>query len=159
MIICEDEYDLPSPKYDCVFDDEETNGLTCFEPEHPSSIVLVSQDFEEGPLDYPQQGPFLGTIIPLDDDPGPFFDEEDELGPVFDEEAPSITSINMENHLCFDPGTSFTPLPKEHYEKIDLLCSLPEMFVKISSQDVKLLVLTKLKNFVFQILFLGTCLI
>ncbi|KAF3487314.1 hypothetical protein F2Q69_00055638 [Brassica cretica] len=44
-ITCEDECDLPSPKPDLMFDidNEETNGLTCFEPEHPSSLVLVSQ--------------------------------------------------------------------------------------------------------------------
>ncbi|KAF2587207.1 hypothetical protein F2Q70_00036380 [Brassica cretica] len=123
-----------------MFDDEETNGLTCFEPEHPSSIVLVSQDFEEKPFDYPHQGPFLGIRIPLDDDPGSIFDEEDEFGPIFDEEAPRKTSINMEKHLCFDPGTTPTPLTiyiKEHCEKLDLINSLPEMFVKISSQLVK----------------------
>ncbi|WZZ70520.1 hypothetical protein YC2023_081890 [Brassica napus] len=51
LIICEDECDIPSPKSDFMFDDEETNGLTCFEPEHPSSFVLVSQDFEEEPFD------------------------------------------------------------------------------------------------------------
>ncbi|CAG7885562.1 unnamed protein product, partial [Brassica rapa] len=47
----------------------------------------------------------------------------------------------MENHLCFDPGTTpTTPLStdiQKHCEKLDLINSLPEMFVKISSQDVK----------------------
>uniref|UniRef100_A0A0D3ANZ8 Uncharacterized protein n=1 Tax=Brassica oleracea var. oleracea TaxID=109376 RepID=A0A0D3ANZ8_BRAOL len=121
LIICEDECDLPSPKPDLMFDidNEETNGLTCFEPEHPSSLVLVSQVFEEEPLDYPQQGPRLDTRRPLDDDLGPIFDEEDELGPNFDEKAPSLTSINMENHLCFDPDTTPAPLspnPQKHSE-------------------------------------------
>ncbi|KAF2606372.1 hypothetical protein F2Q68_00044111 [Brassica cretica] len=139
LITCEDECDLPSPKPDLMFDidNKETNGLTYFEPEHLSSLVLVSQVFAEEPLDYPQQGPRLDTRISLDDDPDHIFDVEDELGPIFDEEAPSITSINMENHLFFDPGTTPTPLSKEHCEKLDLLNSMPEMFVKISSQDDK----------------------
>uniref|UniRef100_A0A0D3AAD0 Uncharacterized protein n=1 Tax=Brassica oleracea var. oleracea TaxID=109376 RepID=A0A0D3AAD0_BRAOL len=130
LILCEDECDFPSLKSDFMFDDEETYGLTCFEPEHPSSLVLVSQDFEEKPFDYPHQGPFLGIRIPLDDDPGSIFDEEDELGPIFDEEAPRKTSINMEKHLCFDPDTTPTPLTiyiQEHCEKLDLINSLPEI--------------------------------
>nr|VDD35873.1 unnamed protein product [Brassica oleracea] len=129
LITCEDECDLPSPKPDLMFDidNKDTNGLTYFEPEHLSSLVLVSQVFEEEPLDYPQQVPRLDTRISLDDDPDHIFDEEDELGPIFDEEAPSITSINMENHLFFDPGTTPTPLSKEHCEKLDLLNSMPEM--------------------------------
>ncbi|KAF2566205.1 hypothetical protein F2Q68_00024935 [Brassica cretica] len=65
-----------------MFDDEETNGLTCFEPEHPSSLVLFSQDFEEEPFDYSHQGLLLGTRRPMDDDQGPIFDEEDEPGPT-----------------------------------------------------------------------------
>ena len=124
LIICEDECDLPSPKSDFMFDDEETNGLTCFEQEHPSSRVLVSQDFEEEPFDYPNQGPPLDTRRPMDEDLGPIFDEEDELGQIFNEEAPSLTSINMENHLCFVPGTTPTPLStniQEHCEKLDLI--------------------------------------
>ncbi|KAF3547604.1 hypothetical protein DY000_02003501 [Brassica cretica] len=32
--------------------------------------------------------------------------QEDEPGPVFDDEATRITSIVMESHLCFDPGTT-----------------------------------------------------
>uniref|UniRef100_A0A0D3A908 Uncharacterized protein n=1 Tax=Brassica oleracea var. oleracea TaxID=109376 RepID=A0A0D3A908_BRAOL len=84
LLTCEDECDLPSPKPDLMFDidNKETNGLTCFEPEHPSSLVLVSQVFEEESLDYPQQGPRLDTRICLDDDPDHIFDEEDELGPI-----------------------------------------------------------------------------
>ncbi|KAF2595912.1 hypothetical protein F2Q68_00009569 [Brassica cretica] len=50
---------------DLVFDDEETNGLTCFEPEHPSSFILSSQDFEEDPFDYSHQGALLGTRRPM----------------------------------------------------------------------------------------------
>ncbi|WZZ88015.1 hypothetical protein YC2023_116594 [Brassica napus] len=115
-ITCEDECDLPSPKPDLMFDidNEETNGLTCFEPEHPSSLVLVSQVFEEEPLNYQHQGPRLETRRPLDNDLSPIFDEEDELDPIFDEEAPSTSSIIIEKHLCFDPGTTSTPLPKKH---------------------------------------------
>ncbi|KAF3602930.1 hypothetical protein F2Q69_00034376 [Brassica cretica] len=102
-ITCEDECDIPSSKPDLMFDidNEETNGLTCFEPEHPSSLVLVSQVFEEEPLDYPQQVPCLDTRRPMDVDIYPIFDEEDDhldkLGLTFDEKAPSITPIIMEN--------------------------------------------------------------
>uniref|UniRef100_A0A0D3CG45 Uncharacterized protein n=1 Tax=Brassica oleracea var. oleracea TaxID=109376 RepID=A0A0D3CG45_BRAOL len=120
-----------------VFDDEDT-GLTCFEPEHLSIFILSSQDFEEEPFDYQHQGPLLGTRRPMDADLCPIFDEEDDhldedLGPTFDEKALSITSIIMENQLCFDPGTTPTPLftdIQEHCEKLDLIDSLPEMFVK-----------------------------
>ncbi|KAF2553675.1 hypothetical protein F2Q68_00035724 [Brassica cretica] len=140
LIIFEDECDLPSPKSDFMFDDEETNGLTCFEPEHPSGLVLFSQNFEEEPFDYSHQGPLLGTRRPMDDDLGSIFDEEEELGPTFDEKAPSMTSISMENHLCFDPGRTPTPLTtdiQEHCKKLDLINFLSEICVKISSQDVK----------------------
>ncbi|KAF2555627.1 hypothetical protein F2Q68_00015127 [Brassica cretica] len=75
-------------------------------------IVKNLKVFEEEPLDYPHQGPRLDTRNPLDEDLDPIFDEEDEPGPVFDEEATSITSIVMESHLCFDPGT--TPAPLTH---------------------------------------------
>ncbi|KAF3591073.1 hypothetical protein DY000_02022020 [Brassica cretica] len=117
-ITCEDECDLPFPKLDLMFDidNEETNGLTCFEPEHPSSRVLVSQVLEEEPLDYPHQGPRLDTRRPLDDGLGPIFDEEDELGPTFDEKAPSMTSINIENHLCFDPGQLLRLCPTSTFD-------------------------------------------
>ncbi|WZZ34673.1 hypothetical protein YC2023_018074 [Brassica napus] len=141
LIICEDECDLPSPKSDFMFDDEETNGLTCFEPEHPSSLVLFSQDFKEEPFDYSHQGLLLGTRRPMNDDLGPIFDEEGEPGPTFEAEAPSITSIIMENQLCFDPGTTPTPLTtyiQEHCEKLDLINFLPDLFDKVSSNDIKL---------------------
>ncbi|KAF3490212.1 hypothetical protein F2Q69_00055218 [Brassica cretica] len=120
----------PSRQPDFMLDKEQTIAeLTFLQPEHPSSLVLFSQYFEENPFDYPHQGPLLDTRRPLDDDLGPIFDEEDELlatgaserpldddlgpifdeedelGPTFDEKALSRTSINMENHLCFDPGT------------------------------------------------------
>ncbi|KAF2570410.1 hypothetical protein F2Q70_00002720 [Brassica cretica] len=62
--------------------------LTVLQPEHPSSLVLSQQVFEEEPLDYPHQGPRLDTRNPSDEDLGPIFDEEDEPGPVFDEESP-----------------------------------------------------------------------
>ncbi|KAF3607121.1 hypothetical protein DY000_02046500 [Brassica cretica] len=124
--------------------------LTFLQPEHPSSLVLFSHDFEEKPFDYPHQGPLLDTRRPLDDGLGPIFDEEDELDPTFDEKAPSMTSINMENHLCFDPGTTPTPLTtyiQEHCEKLDLINFLSEMCVKISSQDVKHFGFDKVKEF------------
>ncbi|KAF3507116.1 hypothetical protein F2Q69_00006207 [Brassica cretica] len=138
-ITCEDECDLPSPKLDLMFDidNEETNGLTCFEPEHPSSLVIVSQVFEEEPLDYPHQEPRLDTRRPLDDGLGPIFDEEDELGPTFDEKAPSMTSINIENHLCFDPSTTPTPLSKEHCKELCIISYVPDLFDKVSSNDIK----------------------
>ncbi|KAF2546392.1 hypothetical protein F2Q70_00021563 [Brassica cretica] len=93
-------------------------------------IVKNLKVFEEEPLDYPHQGPRLDTRNPLDEDLDPIFDEEDEPGPVFDEEATSITSIVMESHLCFDPGTTPAPLThdlQEHCEKSDLINSLPNM--------------------------------
>ncbi|CAN7004213.1 unnamed protein product [Brassica oleracea var. botrytis] len=103
-----------------MFDKEQTIAeLTFLQPEHLNSLVLFSQDFEEKPFDYPYQGPLLDTRIPLDNGLGPIFDEEDELVPTFDEKAPSITSYNMENHLCFDPGTTRTLLTtdiQEHYK-------------------------------------------
>ncbi|KAF3560387.1 hypothetical protein F2Q69_00012231 [Brassica cretica] len=140
---------------DLVFDDEETNGVTCFEPEHPSIFILSSQNFEEDPFDYPHQGPLLGTMRPMDTDLCPIFDEEDDhldddLGRTFDEKALSITSIIMENQLYFDSGTTPTPLStyiQEHCEKLDLIDSLPEMFVKISSEDVKRFGFDKVKEF------------
>uniref|UniRef100_A0A0D3ASG2 Uncharacterized protein n=1 Tax=Brassica oleracea var. oleracea TaxID=109376 RepID=A0A0D3ASG2_BRAOL len=145
LIICEDNCDLPFPEPDFMFDKEHTIAeLTFLQPEHPSSLVLFSQDFEEKPFDYPHQGLLLGTRRTMDVDLYPIFDEEDdnldELTPIVDEEAPNITSINMENHICFDPDTTFTPLStdiQEHCEKLDLINSLPKMFVKINSQDVK----------------------
>nr|VDD07143.1 unnamed protein product [Brassica oleracea] len=112
--------------------------LTVLQPEHPSSLVLSPQVFEEEPLDYPHQRQRLDTRKPLDDDPDPIFDEEDESGPVFDEEATSITSIVMESHLCFDLGTTHAILPselQEHCKQSNLLNSQPDMFVKISSLD------------------------
>ncbi|WZZ85918.1 hypothetical protein YC2023_114497 [Brassica napus] len=124
--------------------------LTVLQPEHPSSLVLSQQVFEEESLDYPYQGPRLDTRNPLDEDLGPIFDEEDEPGPVFDEEATSITSIVMDCHLCFDPDTTPASLShdlQEHCEKSDLINSLPNMFVKISSHDVIRFGLDKMKDF------------
>ncbi|KAF2570998.1 hypothetical protein F2Q70_00003371 [Brassica cretica] len=89
-----------------LFISEKSKELTVLQPEHPSSLVLSQQVFEEEPLDYPHQGPRLDARNPLDEDLGPIFDEEDEPGPVFDEEATSITSIVMDCHLCFDLGTT-----------------------------------------------------
>ncbi|WZZ34547.1 hypothetical protein YC2023_017948 [Brassica napus] len=155
LIICEDNCDLPFPEPDFMFDKEHTIAeLTFLQPEHPSSLVLFSQDFEEKPFDYPHQGLLLGTRRTMDVDLYPIFDEEDdnldELTPIVDEEAPNITSINMENHICFDPDTTFTPLStdiQEHCEKLDLINSLPKMFVKINSQDVKSFGFDKVKEF------------
>ena len=96
------------------------------QPEHPSSLVLSPQVFAEEPLDLPHQGPRLDTRISFDEDLDPIFDEEDEPGPVFDEGATNITSIAMESHLCFDPGTTHAPLSfelQEHCEQSDFLNS------------------------------------
>ena len=115
-MICEDNCDLLSHEPDFMFNNEQTIAeLTFFQPEHLSSLRLFSQDFEEEPFDYPHQGPLLSTRRPMDNDLCPIFDEEDDhldsdLGPMFDEKAPSITSIIMENQLCFDLGTIPTPL-------------------------------------------------
>ncbi|KAG5376337.1 hypothetical protein IGI04_040933 [Brassica rapa subsp. trilocularis] len=82
--------------------------------------------------------------------PSPIFDEEDEPGPVFNEEATSITSIAMENYLCFDPGTTPAPLPpdlQEHCEEPSSLNSLPDMVVKVSTDDVIRFDLDKMKDF------------
>ena len=54
-----------------------------------------------------------------------------------EEEAPTITSINMENHLCFDPDTTPTRLSKEHCKEICINSSLPDLFDKVSSNDIK----------------------
>ncbi|KAF3529355.1 hypothetical protein DY000_02040071 [Brassica cretica] len=73
--------------------------LTILQPEHPSSLVLSPQDL------------------------GPIFDEDDEPGPVFDEETTNITSIVMDCHLCFDPGTTPASLShdlQEHYVEQDM---------------------------------------
>uniref|UniRef100_A0A0D3D4G3 Uncharacterized protein n=1 Tax=Brassica oleracea var. oleracea TaxID=109376 RepID=A0A0D3D4G3_BRAOL len=159
-IACEDECDLPSPKLDLMFDidNEETNGLTCFEPEHPSSRVLVSQVLEEEPLDYPHQGPRLDTRRPLDDGLGPIFDEEDELGPTFDEKAPSMTSINIENHLCFDPGTTPTPLSNEHCKELCIISSVSDLFDKVCSNDIKRSSLDHLEKHVLEMIYGSSCL-
>uniref|UniRef100_A0A0D3D3R7 Uncharacterized protein n=1 Tax=Brassica oleracea var. oleracea TaxID=109376 RepID=A0A0D3D3R7_BRAOL len=139
LMICEDNCDLPFPEHDFMFDKEQTIAeLTFLQPEHPSSIVLFSKDFEEKPFDYPHQGPLLDTRRPLDDGLGPIFDDEDELGPTFDEKAPRMTSINMENHLCFDPGTTPMPLTtdiQEHCEKLDLINFLSEINGAITFPD------------------------
>uniref|UniRef100_A0A0D3BLB8 Arginine decarboxylase n=1 Tax=Brassica oleracea var. oleracea TaxID=109376 RepID=A0A0D3BLB8_BRAOL len=96
------------------------------------------EDFEEKSFDYPHQGPLLDTRRPLDDGLGPIFDEVDELGPTFDEKAPSMTSINMENHLCFDPGTTPTPLTtdiQEHCEKLDFINYLSQINCAITCPE------------------------
>uniref|UniRef100_A0A0D3BKF2 Uncharacterized protein n=1 Tax=Brassica oleracea var. oleracea TaxID=109376 RepID=A0A0D3BKF2_BRAOL len=125
-----------------MFDKEQTIAeLTFLQPENPSSLVLFSQDFEEKPFDYPHQGLLFGTRRPMDVDLYPIFDEEydplDELGPTFDEKALSITPIIMENRLCFDPGTTPTPLSKEHYKELCIINSVPDLFDKVSSIDIK----------------------
>ncbi|WZZ53809.1 hypothetical protein YC2023_053916 [Brassica napus] len=139
LFSCEKNCDLPSLESEFMNDNEQTIvELTVLQPEHPSSLVLSQQVFEEEPLDYPHQGPRLDTRNPLVENLGPIFDEEDEHVPVFDEEATSITSIVMESHLCFDPSTTHAPLSpdlQEHCEKSDLINYLPNMFVKISSHD------------------------
>ncbi|XP_033139033.1 uncharacterized protein LOC117129918 [Brassica rapa] len=122
LMFCEKDCDLPSLETEFNLDNEQAIvELTVLQPELPSSLVLSPQVFEEEPLDFPHQCPCLDTRICLDDDLGPIFDEEDEPGPVFDEEATSITSIAMENYLCFDPGTTPAPLPPDLQEHLFIL--------------------------------------
>ncbi|KAF3512692.1 hypothetical protein F2Q69_00009090 [Brassica cretica] len=48
LMICEDNCDLTFPELDFVFDKEQTIAeLTFLQLEHPSSLVLFSQDFQE----------------------------------------------------------------------------------------------------------------
>ncbi|XP_033135844.1 uncharacterized protein LOC117128156 [Brassica rapa] len=151
LFSCEKNCDLPSLEPEFVTDMEHAIvELTILQPEHPSSLVFSPQGLEEEPLDLPHQGPCIDTRISFDKDLDPIFDEEDEPGPVFDEEATNITSIAMESHLCFDPGTTPAPLSFElqvHCEQSDLLNSQPDMFVKISSLDVIRFGLEKVKDF------------
>ncbi|WZZ03262.1 hypothetical protein YC2023_089183 [Brassica napus] len=103
LFSCEKNCNLPSLEPEFVTDiDHAIVELTILQPEHPSSL--------EEPLDLPHEGLCLDTRIFFDEDLDPIFDEEDEPGPVFDEEATNITSIAMESHLCFDPGTTPAPL-------------------------------------------------
>uniref|UniRef100_A0A0D3D242 Uncharacterized protein n=1 Tax=Brassica oleracea var. oleracea TaxID=109376 RepID=A0A0D3D242_BRAOL len=117
-----------------LFISKKPKELTFLQPEHPSILVLFSQDFEEKPFDYPHQGPLLGTRRPMDVDLYPIFDEEydhlDELDPIFDEKALTITLIIMENRLCFDPSTTPTPLFKEHCKELCIISSAPDLFDK-----------------------------
>ena len=88
LFSCEKNCDLPFLESEFMNDNEQTIvELTVLQPEHPSSLVLSQQVFEEEPLDLPHQGPRLDTRISFDEDLDPIFDEEDEPGPVFDEEA------------------------------------------------------------------------
>ncbi|WZZ15681.1 hypothetical protein YC2023_108770 [Brassica napus] len=151
LMFCEKDCDLPSLETEFNLDNEQAIvELTVLQPELPSSLILSPQVFEEEPLDFPHQFPCIDTRICLDDDLGPIFDEEDEPGPVFDEEVTSITSIAMENYLCFDPGTTPAPLPpdlQEHCEEPSSLNYLPDMFVKVSTDDVIRFDLDKMKDF------------
>ena len=151
LMICEENCDLPSLESNLMIDNQQTIvELTILQPEHPSGLVLSAQVFEEEPLNYPHQGPRLDNRKPLDDDLGPIFDEEDEPGPVFDEEATSITFIIKESHICFDLGRTPAPLSsdlQEHCENLDIINSLHDMFVKISSHDVIRFGLNKVKDF------------
>ncbi|WZY99937.1 hypothetical protein YC2023_072266 [Brassica napus] len=148
LMFCEKDCDLPSLETEFNLDNEQAIvELTFLQPELPSSLVLSPQVFEEEPLDFPHQCPCLDTRICLDDELGPIFDEEDELGPVFDEEATSIISTFMESHLCFDSGTTTAPSSpapllhdlQEHCEEPSSLNSLPDMVVKVSTDDPDLL--------------------
>ena len=122
LMTCENKCDLPSLEPEFVTDIEHAIvELTILQPEHPSSLVLSPQVFEEEPLDLPHQGPRLDTRISFDEDLDPIFDEEDEPGPVFDEEATNITSIAMESHLCFDPGTTPARLSSKLQEHLFVL--------------------------------------
>ncbi|WZZ49567.1 hypothetical protein YC2023_049674 [Brassica napus] len=121
-MICEKNCDFHSSGSELMIDNEQAIvELTVLQPEHPSSLVLSPQVFEEEPLDYPHQGPRLDSRKPLDEDLGPIFDEEDEPGPVFDEETTSITSIATESHLNFYPGTTHAPLSSELQEHFSVL--------------------------------------
>lgn len=155
LMSCEESCDLPYLESEFINDNEQVNvELTVLQPEHPSSLVLSQQVFEEEPLDIPHQCPCLDTWISLDEVPEPIFDVEDEPDPVFDEEATSIISTFMESHLCFDSGTTIVPsspaplLPdlQEHCEKSELVISLSDMFDKISSLDVIRFCLDKIKE-------------
>ncbi|WZY94779.1 hypothetical protein YC2023_067108 [Brassica napus] len=141
LMFCEKDCDLPSLETEFNLDNEQAIvGLTVLQSEHPSSLVLSQQDFEEEPLDIPHQCPCLDIWTSLDEVPEPIFDEVDEPDPVFDEEATSIISTFMESHLCFDSGTttaSSSPSPllhdlQEHCEEPSSLNSLPDMVVKVS---------------------------
>ncbi|KAF3569579.1 hypothetical protein DY000_02016455 [Brassica cretica] len=122
FIICENNCDFLSSESELMIDNEQAIvELTVLQPEHPSSLVLSPQVFEEEPLDYPHQGSRLDSRKPLDEDLGPIFDEEDKPGPVFDEETTSITSIAMESHLSFDPGTTPAPLSSELQKHFSVL--------------------------------------
>ena len=56
----------------------------------------------------------------------------------------------MENHIYFDPGTTHAPLspnPQEHCKELGIICSIPDLFVKASSSDIKRFGLEKVKEF------------
>ncbi|KAF2601892.1 hypothetical protein F2Q70_00027222 [Brassica cretica] len=147
------ELDLQQPvfcarkSFDSFVFKENSFSLSSYGHELFTGILLAStyalddfMDFEEEQFNYPQQGPLLDTRRPMDDDLGPIFDEENKVGPILEEEAPSITSINMENHLCFDPGTTHAPLspnPQEPCKEFGFICFVPDLFVKFSSSDIK----------------------
>ncbi|KAG5393333.1 hypothetical protein IGI04_023296 [Brassica rapa subsp. trilocularis] len=117
LMFCEKDCDLPSLETEFINDNEQAN---------------------------------VELTVLQPEHPSPIFDEEDEPGPVFDEEATSITSIAIENYLCFDPGTTPAPLPpdlQEHCEEPSSLNSLPDMFVKVSTDDVICFGLDKMKEF------------
>uniref|UniRef100_M4D5Z7 Uncharacterized protein n=1 Tax=Brassica campestris TaxID=3711 RepID=M4D5Z7_BRACM len=156
LMSCEESCDLPYLESEFINDNEQANvELTVLQPEHPSSLVLSQQVFEEEPLDIPHQCPCLDTWISLDEVPEPIFDVEDEPDPVFDEEATSIISTFMESHLCFDSGTTTAPSSpapllhdlQEHCEEPSSLNSLPEMVVNVSTDDVTRFSLDKMKDF------------
>ncbi|WZZ03193.1 hypothetical protein YC2023_089114 [Brassica napus] len=155
LMSCEESCDLLYLESEFINDNEQANvELTVLQPEHPSSLVLSQQVFEEEPLDIPHQCPCLDSWISLDEVPEPIFDVEDEPDPVFDEEATSIISTFMESHLCFDSGTTTAPSSpaplfpdlQEHCEKSVLVISLPDMFDKTSSLDVIRFGLDKIKE-------------
>ncbi|KAG5383487.1 hypothetical protein IGI04_034957, partial [Brassica rapa subsp. trilocularis] len=156
LMSCEESCDLPYLESEFINDNEQANvELTVLQPEHPSSLVLSQQVFEEEPLDVPHQCPCLDIWISLEEVPEPIFDEEDEPDPVFDEEATSIISTFMESHLCFDSGTTTAPSSpapflhdlQEHCEEPSSLNSLPDMVVKVSTDDVIRFGLDKMKDF------------
>lgn len=91
-----------SPESEFRLDNELTIAkLTFLQSEHPSSLVIFSQDIVEESFDYPHQGPLLSTRRSMDDDLGPLFDKEYKPGPIFEEEAPSVCLIKLEVNLGY----------------------------------------------------------
>uniref|UniRef100_A0A0D2ZSJ1 Uncharacterized protein n=1 Tax=Brassica oleracea var. oleracea TaxID=109376 RepID=A0A0D2ZSJ1_BRAOL len=86
---------------------EKPKELTVLQPEHPSSLVLSQQVFEEEPLDYPHQGPRLDTRNPLDENLG----KMDLRSNPFQEggnDAPRIIDPGQDDATMAEPDDSST---------------------------------------------------